>query len=94
MKAFDSPVHFTCGSSMKNRFMLAPLTNRQSFENGQLSDDEFQWLTMRAQGQFGLVMTCFLQKHRSNIISKLDLPSDSDSLSMWIDQNRALFLSL
>ncbi|MCP4884830.1 MAG: NADH:flavin oxidoreductase [Flavobacteriales bacterium] len=58
MKPFYSPVHFTCGSSMKNRFMLAPLTNRQSFENGQLSDDEFQWLTMRAQGQFGLVMTC------------------------------------
>ena len=38
--------------------MLAPLTNRQSFENGQLSDDEFHWLTMRAKGQFGLVMTC------------------------------------
>ncbi len=35
-----------------------------------------------------------VQKHRSNIISKLGLPSDSDSLSMWIDQNRALFLSL
>ena len=38
--------------------MLAPLTNRQSFENGQLSDEEYHWLTMRAQGQFGLVMTC------------------------------------
>jgi len=38
--------------------MLAPLTNTQSFEDGQLSDDEYQWLTMRAKGQFGLVMTC------------------------------------
>jgi len=54
----DSSVHFNCGSTMKNRFMLAPLTNQQSFENGQLSEDEFRWLTMRAQGQFGLVMTC------------------------------------
>jgi len=38
--------------------MLAPLTNRQSHENGQLSNDELKWLTMRAKGQFGLVMTC------------------------------------
>lgn len=38
--------------------MLAPLTNTQSFEDGQLSDDEYNWLTMRAKGQFGLVMTC------------------------------------
>ena len=43
---------------MKNRFMLAPLTNQQSYEDGQLSDDELTWLTMRATGGFGLVMTC------------------------------------
>jgi 2,4-dienoyl-CoA reductase-like NADH-dependent reductase (Old Yellow Enzyme family) len=43
---------------MKNRFMLAPLTNRQSHEDGTLSDEEYHWLTMRAKGQFGLVMTC------------------------------------
>lgn len=43
---------------MKNRFMLAPLTNRQSHENGELSEEEFKWLTMRAKGGFGLVMTC------------------------------------
>lgn len=49
---------FSCGAKMKNRFMLAPLTNEQSHEDGTLSDDEFKWLTMRAQGQFGLVMTC------------------------------------
>jgi len=43
---------------MKNRFMLAPMTNSQSFEDGQLSDDERNWLTMRAKGEFGMVMTC------------------------------------
>jgi 2,4-dienoyl-CoA reductase-like NADH-dependent reductase (Old Yellow Enzyme family) len=43
---------------MKNRFMLAPLTNRQSHEDGTLSEEELHWLTMRAEGQFGLVMTC------------------------------------
>lgn len=35
-----------------------------------------------------------VQKHRSNIITKLDLPSNSDSLSVWVGKNRAIFLSL
>jgi 2,4-dienoyl-CoA reductase-like NADH-dependent reductase (Old Yellow Enzyme family) len=43
---------------MKNRFMLAPLTNLQSHADGTLSSDEFRWLTMRAEGGFGLTMTC------------------------------------
>jgi 2,4-dienoyl-CoA reductase-like NADH-dependent reductase (Old Yellow Enzyme family) len=43
---------------MKNKFMLAPMTNTQSYENGHLSEEELNWLTMRAEGQFGLVMTC------------------------------------
>jgi len=43
---------------MKNRFMLAPLTNGQSHADGRMSDDEFNFLTYRAQGGFGLVMTC------------------------------------
>lgn len=43
---------------MNNRFALAPMTNTQSHENGILSEDEFNWLTMRAKGGFGLVMTC------------------------------------
>ena len=54
----NSKIIFPCGAIMKNRFMLAPLTNQQSLENGQLSNDELKWLTMRAEGQFGLVMTC------------------------------------
>ena len=54
----EAPVHFPCGASMKNRFMLAPLTNKQSHQDGRLSEDEYHWLTKRAEGQFGLVMTC------------------------------------
>ncbi|MGH7023790.1 MAG: NADH:flavin oxidoreductase [Caulobacteraceae bacterium] len=49
---------FVRGPAMKNRFMLAPLTNSQSHPDGRLSDDEFHWLTWRAKGGFGLVMTC------------------------------------
>jgi len=58
MNALLSPLTFTRGPSLKNRFMLAPLTNTQSFEDGKLSDEEFRWLTMRAEGGFGLTMTC------------------------------------
>lgn len=54
----SNPVAFTRGAAMKNRLMLAPLTNWQSHTDGTLSDDEFHWLTMRAQGGFGLTMTC------------------------------------
>jgi 2,4-dienoyl-CoA reductase-like NADH-dependent reductase (Old Yellow Enzyme family) len=56
--SLEKPIHFSCGLVMKNKFMLAPLTNTQSHEDGQLSEDEYRWLTMRAKGQFGLVMTC------------------------------------
>jgi 2,4-dienoyl-CoA reductase-like NADH-dependent reductase (Old Yellow Enzyme family) len=52
------PLGFSHGPAMKNRFMLAPLTNLQSHADGRLSDDEFRWLTFRAQGGFGLTMTC------------------------------------
>jgi 2,4-dienoyl-CoA reductase-like NADH-dependent reductase (Old Yellow Enzyme family) len=38
--------------------MLAPLTNHQSHADGTLSDDEYGWLNMRAEGGFGAVMTC------------------------------------
>jgi len=53
-----SPLTLAHGPAMKNRFMLAPLTNLQSHPDGTLSDDEFNWLTLRAKGGFGLTMTC------------------------------------
>lgn len=52
------PMTFARGPEMKNRFMLAPLTNSQSHEDGVLSEVEQRWLTMRAEGGFGLTMTC------------------------------------
>jgi len=58
MKNLNDQINFPCGLTMKNRFMLAPLTNTQSHENGKLSDEEYNWLTMRAKGNFGLTMSC------------------------------------
>ncbi|HAZ94855.1 MAG TPA: NADH:flavin oxidoreductase [Porticoccaceae bacterium] len=58
MSTLFQPLNFKSGQRMKNRFMLAPLTNTQSHTDGRLSDDEYKWLTMRARGGFGLTMTC------------------------------------
>lgn len=55
-KLFE-PLTLARGPALGNRFMLAPLTNQQSHADGTLSDDEYRWLTMRADGGFGLVMT-------------------------------------
>ena len=58
MTSLFEPVHFPFGTSSANAFLLAPLTNQQSHDDGTLSDDEYRWLTMRAEGGFGAVMTC------------------------------------
>lgn len=72
------PLTFSSGHTMKNRFMLAPLTNQQSHENGQLSQDEYHWLTLRAQGGFGLVMTCasHVQKNGKGFPGQLGIFED------------------
>jgi 2,4-dienoyl-CoA reductase-like NADH-dependent reductase (Old Yellow Enzyme family) len=57
MSNLFNPLSFARGPAMRNRLMLAPLTNQQSHADGRLSDDEFRWLTKRAVGGFGLVMT-------------------------------------
>ena len=73
------PVEFKNGIIMKNRFMLAPLTNQQSFEDGQLSEEEYKWLKMRAEGQFGIVMTCasHVQESGKGFWGQLGIFSDS-----------------
>ena len=58
MKMPNEKITFLSGHQMKNRFMLAPLTNTQSYEDGVLSDDEYYWLAKRAQGGFGITMSC------------------------------------
>ena len=58
MSKLLTKLDFPRGPEMKNRFMLAPLTNSQSHEDGVMSEEEFHWLTMRAKGGFGLTMTC------------------------------------
>jgi len=58
MAGLFEPLELACGATLKNRFMLAPLTNLQSHADGRLSEEELRWLAMRARGGFGLTMTC------------------------------------
>ncbi|AXQ29610.1 NADH:flavin oxidoreductase [Solimonas sp. K1W22B-7] len=73
-----APLGFKHGPSMKNRLILAPLTNLQSHEDGSLSDDEFHWLAKRAQGGFGLTMSCaaFVQMQGRGFPGQLGVSDD------------------
>lgn len=53
-----SEIQLKNGGRLPNGFMLAPMTNQQSHEDGTLSDDEYHWLVARAKGGFGLTMSC------------------------------------
>lgn len=67
MTLFTDPIRLRSGATIKNRFVLAPLTNIQSHPDGVLSEDEFRWLTMRAAGGFGLTMTCAASVQESGV---------------------------
>ena len=45
------------GITVKNRSVLAAMTNKQSHEDGSISDQEIRWLNRRAKGEFGIVTT-------------------------------------
>ena len=62
-KLFE-PLAFARGPGMDNRLMLAPMTSDQALPDGSVTDDEVRWLSMRAQGGFGFVMTsaCYVQR--------------------------------
>ena len=42
---------------IQNRTVLAAMTNKQSYDNGVISNDEIKWLLERAKGGFGIITT-------------------------------------
>lgn len=76
------PLRFARGPEMRNRFALAALTNLQSHADGTLSDDERRWLTLRAEGGFGLVLTCASHVQRSG-------QAYDGQLGVWSDRHIA-----
>lgn len=79
MSTMFQALRFPCGKEMRNRFFLSPLTNSQSFADGSLSDDEINWLEMRAKGGFGLTMTAaaHINKDGQGFPGQLGIFSDS-----------------
>ena len=61
LKSYPSPLkRFVFKRSKKtarNRTVLAAMTNKQSHDNGIISDDEVKWLAHRAEGGFGIITT-------------------------------------
>ncbi|HRG66651.1 MAG TPA: NADH:flavin oxidoreductase, partial [Saprospiraceae bacterium] len=58
MNIFET-YQFTAAQQLaSNRIALAPMTNMQSHQDGTLSDDEYHWLVRRAEGGFGIIITC------------------------------------
>ena len=58
MTTADQPVSLAHGPVWGNRYALAPMTNKQSHDDGTLSDTECRWLVARGHGGFGVVKTC------------------------------------
>ena len=58
MMDLNAALRLPCGVVLPGRTALAPMTNRQSHDDGVLSDEELMWLLRRAQGGFSLVSTC------------------------------------
>lgn len=64
--SFHEPIHFSqAGITCHNRIALAPMTNTQSHDDGTLGDHELQWLGRRADGGFGMIITCASHVHPS-----------------------------
>jgi len=51
------PLSFMHGPAMRNRFMLAPLTNQQSDHSGAASEYDQEWIRQLSQGGYGLITT-------------------------------------
>ena len=54
-KLSNSYMFLRSRKKIKNRTVLAAMTNKQSYDNGILSDNEINWLVARARGGFGVI---------------------------------------
>lgn len=61
------PLTLLHGPAMRNRFMLAPLTNQQSDHDGTATEFDQRWIEQLAQGGYGLLQTCATYVEASGI---------------------------
>ena len=68
------------GLEVKNRCVLAAMTNKQSQEDGVLSQDEIAWLKARSSGGFGIVTTAAAHVHE-------DGKGWNGEMGVWSDEH-------
>lgn len=74
----SAPLSLNRGPDWKNRIALAPLTNWQSNDDGTLGNDELAFLSRRADGGFGMVMTCGASPMKNGVAFPGQLATYSD----------------
>lgn len=73
------PLTLLHGPAMRNRFMLAPLTNQQSGRDGIASEFDLAWFAQLAEGGYGLVQTCATTVEAGGIAFARQLGIHSDA---------------
>ncbi|WED28497.1 NADH:flavin oxidoreductase [Vibrio sp. DW001] len=71
-------LNFNRGPNLKNRFVLAPLTNTHNHSDGTVSSDEIRWLDMCSKGGFGMIITAaaHIQKNGQGYVGQLGAYDD------------------
>ena len=73
------PLTLLHGPAMRNRFMLAPLTNQQSEHGGLASEFDQDWIEQLAQGGYALIQTCATTVEAGGIAFARQLGIHSDA---------------
>lgn len=77
-KLFE-PLSLLHGPPMRNRFMLAPLTNQQSEVGGDASEFDQDWIAQLARGGYALIQTCATTVEAGGIAFARQLGIHSDA---------------
>ncbi|MFJ1764803.1 NADH:flavin oxidoreductase [Amycolatopsis sp. NPDC088138] len=73
------PLPLAHGPAMRNRFMLAPLTNQQSEHDGSASPFDQEWIRQLAQSDYALIQTCAATVEAGGIAFDRQLGIHSDT---------------
>lgn len=73
------PLGLLHGPEMRNRFMLAPLTNQQSELDGSASEFDQEWIMQLSQSGYGLIQTCATTVEAGGIAFARQLGIHSDA---------------
>lgn len=73
------PLSLLHGPAMRNRFMMAPLTNQQSEFDGTASEYDHIWIEQLAQSGYGLIQTCATTVEAGGIAFARQLGIHSDN---------------